>query len=153
MYLLFNTDLPQYSSLSKTLLTGFEVIIGDRNTEDLERSHSVLGPAWFSAYCIIILFFALNIFISIIVESFEIVKQEAKDSPENFDFLEHVWVKLKDLLTRKSSKEQMLTPSDYKDHLSIFSERINRLCNYTLRVNVSNYYYLKIHNEFFNILP
>jgi hypothetical protein len=57
--------------------SAFEIMIGKFSALPFVQSNSILGPIIVSAYNSVILFFALNIFISIIIDSFEKVRAEA----------------------------------------------------------------------------
>ena len=70
-YLIFNVHLNGYSSLTKSMGTAFCVMMGKFDVTPYTLASPVLGPLIFSLYNIVILFFALNIFISIIIESFD----------------------------------------------------------------------------------
>jgi polycystin 1L2 len=90
MYLIFNQNLEGYLSLTKSMQSALEIMIGKLSGTQFLQSNSLLGPVILSAYNTVILFFALNIFISIIIESFDKVRREAKIDPDKFGFLGHI---------------------------------------------------------------
>jgi hypothetical protein len=91
MYLIFNQNLEDYSSLIKSMASAFEIMIGKFSAlQFMQSNYFILGPIIVSAYNSVILLFALNIFISIIIDSFDKVRAEAKIDPEKFGFLNHI---------------------------------------------------------------
>ena len=135
MYLIFNKTMEGFSSLTHAMATAFEIMIGKSSAEDFITDSPILGPLIYSAYNIVIIFFALNIFISIITNAFSSVRLEAKTNPHEFDFYEHVRFKLKRLFRKKSPLDDLLPPSKYRDHLSILPSRIDGIVNIIIRVN------------------
>ncbi len=120
-----------YSSLIKSMESAFEIMIGKFSALPFVQSNSILGPLIVSAYNSVILFFALNIFISIIIDSFEKVRAEAKIDPEKFGFLNHIVDKFRRLFRKKDNKSAYI---DYKSHLDILPSRIDNIIDYLIRV-------------------
>ena len=124
-----------FSSLTQAMTGAFEIMIGKSYAEDFMTNSPTLGPLIYSAYNIVIIFFALNIFISIITNAFSSVRLEAKTNPHGFDFYEHVKFKLKRLFRKKSPLDDLQPPCKYRDHLSILPSRIDGIVNIIFRVN------------------
>jgi len=133
MYILFNNNLSGYISLTKSMSTAFEIMLGKFDVTQYQMANSILGPIVFSAYNAVILFFALNIFISIIIESFDKVRMDAKNNPNKFGFLDHIVTKIKKLFRKK---EHLPSHQDYKNHLSVFSNHVDKLIHYLIKVNL-----------------
>jgi polycystin 1L2 len=131
MYLIFNQNLEGYSSLIKSMESAFEIMIGKFSALPFMQSNSILGPIIVSAYNSVILFFALNIFISIIIDSFDKVRGEAKLDPEKFGFLNHILDKFKCLFRKKDNNSAYI---EYKSHLDILPSRIDNVIDYLIRV-------------------
>jgi hypothetical protein len=132
MYLIFNQNLEGYSSLIKSMASAFEIMIGKFSALPfMQSNYFILGPIIVSAYNSVILFFALNIFISIIIDSFEKVRAEAKIDPEKFGFLNHILDKFKCLFRKKKNGS---TYKDYKSHMDILPSRIDNVIDYLIRV-------------------
>ena len=91
----------------------------------------ILGPLIFSAYNIIILYFALNIFVSIIIASFDQVRMDAKKNPDKYGFLGHVIYRFKKLFQKKNNAP---SHEDYKSHLDVFTNRVDKLIAYLIKV-------------------
>jgi hypothetical protein len=132
MYLIFNQNLEDYSSLIKSMASAFEIMIGKFSAlQFMQSNYFILGPIIVSAYNSVILFFALNIFISIIIDSFDKVRAEAKIDPEKFGFLNHILDKFKCLFRKKINGS---TYKDYKSHMDILPSRIDNVIDYLIRV-------------------
>jgi len=139
MYLLFNVNLEGYLSIIKSMESAFEIMIGKLSATQFLESNSILGPIIVSAYNSVILFFALNIFISIIIDSFEKVRNEAKLNPDKFGFLNHIIGKFKKLFSKNSNRNGM-TYTNYKSHLQILPGQVDKLVDYLIRVNYLVYF-------------
>ena len=124
MYLIFNQNLGGYLSITKSMQSALEIMIGKLSATQFLQSNSILGPIIISAYCSVILFFALNIFISIILESFDNVRREAKIDPDKFGFMGHVLEKLRNFI-KKSDKS---TPStDYLTPFDLLPKQVDQI--------------------------
>jgi hypothetical protein len=120
-------------------------MLGKVESNEIQKGDlKYLGPTVFSAYNVVMIFFILNIYISIITDSFDNVRYEAKTYPDRFDFMEYSLNKIKKLF-KLNSKEKKLE-SKYvacKD----FSHTIDRLTNYLIRVNKLMFYIFLIGNK------
>jgi len=61
------------------------------------------------------------------------VRDEANQNPDHFDFMSHAFKRFNSFFSKSLNKESQKRPI-YRDHLSVFPVRINRLINYTFRV-------------------
>ena len=131
MYLVYGDNLRSYSSLKASMATAFQVMLGKFDVNQMNSAHATLGPLIFSAYNVVIIFFALNIFISIILEAFEKVRVDGKSKADKFDIFEHVWGKMK-LKFGKKSKE-----IECKDIWKRFSLQVDHLNKIIVRVGIN----------------
>jgi hypothetical protein len=84
MYFIFNKDLREYASPIKSMESGFLTILGKFDAKQfLYGTSTILGPCVFASYNIVMLTFVINIFVSIITDSFDKIRHDAKDHPEN----------------------------------------------------------------------
>jgi len=133
MYLIFNSSMEGYLSFTKSMESAFEIMIGKLSAKDFLQSNPILGPIIVSAYNTVILFFALNIFISIIIESFENVRLDAKLNPDKYGFLDHILDKFRRLFRKKSTTTQN-SSSKYKTHLEILPNQVEKIINLLIKV-------------------
>ena len=134
MYLIYGPQIKNYSSLMHSMETAFQIMVGKIQTSEAMMCQPILTPIIMAAYNLAIIYFSLNIFVSIIIEAFDRVRTEAKNNPNQFDFYTHVADKLKKSFRRNSSLLVRANHMEYKDYLSILSNRVNTIMNYILRV-------------------
>ena len=132
MYLVFNERLSGYSSFTNSMETAFCVMLGKFDAIQYVLANSILGPLIFSAYNIVILYFTLNIFIAIIVESFNKTRLDSIKNPEKFGFTDYIITKLKNKLRKKDT---LPSSEEYKSHLDVFSTRVDELIAYFIKVS------------------
>ena len=135
MFLIFGSQLRGYSSFIKTMESAFLIMLGKSDASEFIQTYPILGPIIYSSYNVIILCFALNIFITIITDAFDELREQSKEKPNEFDLKRFIVLKLKKLISRKPSYEHLPSPEKYKEHLSIFPEYIERINEYLFRVN------------------
>jgi polycystin 1L2 len=136
MYLIYGSDIEGYETLVASMSSAFSMMLGKFDAESIVRANSSIGPIAFSMYNIVMICFTLNIFISIIIEAFDHVRHEAKNNPDQFDFMNHTIKRFKKLFKKSSSNNAEHNKQVYRDHLSVFPNRINKLINFTYRVNL-----------------
>jgi len=131
MHAIYVTDLEGYSTLIKSAESAFKMMLGKFDATQFVKSTNILAPVVFSLYNIVILCFALNIFISIITDAFDKIRNEAKMKPFEFDLIRHIRTKLKRYFESGSFQE---TNFMYKKHHIMFPTQVNRLISYISRV-------------------
>jgi polycystin 1L2 len=134
MHLIYGPHIEGYATLLKSAETAFQIMLGKINTSDAMMSNPHLTPFLIAAYNMAIIYFSLNIFVSIIIEAFDKVRAAEEENPNEFDFYTHVTHKFNGLFRKNSPSENLPKPYEYKDHLNILPRRINYLINYVLRV-------------------
>jgi hypothetical protein len=140
MYLIYGSDIEGYETLTASMSSAFSMMLGKFDALSIVRADKYIGPLAFSLYNIVMICFTLNIFVSIIIESFGQVRHEARENPDEFDFMNHAIKRFKKLFGKSSSNIAEQNKQVYRDHLSVFPNRINKLINFTYRVKkfVSN---------------
>lgn len=73
-YLVFSTDLYMFHSVMSTVETLISVMLGKFSYERLLVTNRILAPLMFFFYSVLVVFVLINMFISIIIENFNIVK-------------------------------------------------------------------------------
>ena len=74
-------------------LTLFNIILGEFNFYEMQAAHATLGPIFFILYIFFVFFIMLNMFIAILNETYEEVKETAVNEMPTYtivDFLKHV---------------------------------------------------------------
>ena len=75
-YLLFGTQIFDYSSLYHTIFALIRTILGDFDFTKLEKANYVFGPIYFLCFVFFVFFVLLNMFLAILSDSFGEVKAE-----------------------------------------------------------------------------
>jgi polycystin 1L2 len=132
MYLIYNNNLNEYASLSKSMGSAFQTILGKFDAKQfLFGSSTILGPFVFASYNIVMLTFVMNIFVSIITDSFDKIRHECKDHPEKYDvdIFKYLYLKWRELLLKRNSKRKpFVGRNDYnEDYINNFHIQTNRL--------------------------
>ena len=135
MYLVYGSHLQGYSSFIKSMEDAFLIMLGKANAADFINEYPILGPIIYSSYNVIMLCFTLNIFISIITDAFDELREEAKQKPNDFDLVNFVLLEVKSFFLKESSLDNLPPASNYKDHINVLPEHINRMNEYLVRVN------------------
>jgi hypothetical protein len=107
-YLLFVSKIWTCSTLLNTAQMLFQMMSMKYDTRELQTTAPALGPLCFSLFIILVVFVCMNMFITIIIDSFRIVREHTKTNHnEDYEVLRFMigrfqrWIGKKDyLLTR-----------------------------------------------------
>ncbi|XP_061130484.1 polycystin-2 [Syngnathus typhle] len=75
-YLLFGTQVDDFSSLQSSIFTQFRIILGDFEFSEIEEANPVLGPVYFTTFVFFIFFILMNMFLAIINDTYSEVKAD-----------------------------------------------------------------------------
>uniref|UniRef100_A0A8D2J050 Polycystin 2 like 1, transient receptor potential cation channel n=1 Tax=Varanus komodoensis TaxID=61221 RepID=A0A8D2J050_VARKO len=75
-YLLFGTQVENFSTFVKCIFTQFRIILGDFDYNAIDNANRVLGPIYFVTYVFFVFFVLLNMFLAIINDTYSEVKEE-----------------------------------------------------------------------------
>ncbi|KPM02768.1 polycystin-2-like protein, partial [Sarcoptes scabiei] len=81
-YLLFGTQVKDYSSFGTAVFTLLRLILGDFDFQSIENANRVLGPIFFLSYIFFVFFVLMNMFLAIINDTYAEVKSELKEDNE-----------------------------------------------------------------------
>ncbi|XP_060028247.1 polycystin-2-like protein 1 [Erinaceus europaeus] len=107
-YLLFGTQVENFSTFIKCIFTQFRIILGDFDYNAIDNANRVLGPVYFVTYVFFVFFVLLNMFLAIINDTYSEVKEELagqKDELQLSDLLKQGYNKT--LLRLRLRKEQV----------------------------------------------
>ncbi|XP_032986634.1 polycystic kidney disease 2-like 1 protein isoform X2 [Rhinolophus ferrumequinum] len=107
-YLLFGTQVENFSTFIKCIFTQFRIILGDFDYNAIDNANRILGPAYFVTYVFFVFFVLLNMFLAIINDTYSEVKEELagqKDELQLSDLLKQSYNKT--LLRLRLRKEQV----------------------------------------------
>ncbi|XP_074131507.1 LOW QUALITY PROTEIN: polycystin-2 [Sminthopsis crassicaudata] len=75
-YLVFGTQVDDFSTFQECIFTQFRIILGDFNFTQLEEANRVLGPIYFTTFVFFTFFILLNMFLAIINDTYSEVKSD-----------------------------------------------------------------------------
>ncbi|XP_069755503.1 polycystin-2-like protein 1 [Narcine bancroftii] len=75
-YLLFGTQVENFSTFLKCIFTQFRIILGDFNFDEIDNANRILGPIYFVTYVFFVFFILLNMFLAIINDTYSEVKAD-----------------------------------------------------------------------------
>ncbi|XP_045363341.2 polycystin-2-like protein 1 isoform X2 [Camelus bactrianus] len=107
-YLLFGTQVENFSTFIKCIFTQFRIILGDFDYNAIDNANRILGPAYFVTYVFFVFFVLLNMFLAIINDTYSEVKEELAGQKEELqlsDLLKQGYHKT--LLRLRLRKEQV----------------------------------------------
>nr|XP_034376223.1 polycystic kidney disease 2-like 1 protein [Arvicanthis niloticus] len=95
-YLLFGTQVENFSTFVKCIFTQFRIILGDFDYNAIDNANRILGPVYFVTYVFFVFFVLLNMFLAIINDTYSEVKEELAGQKDQFQ--------LSDLLKQSYNK-------------------------------------------------
>uniref|UniRef100_A0A8C4PKZ8 Polycystin-2-like protein 1 n=1 Tax=Equus asinus asinus TaxID=83772 RepID=A0A8C4PKZ8_EQUAS len=107
-YLLFGTQVENFSTFIKCIFTQFRIILGDFDYNAIDNANRILGPVYFVTYVFFVFFVLLNMFLAIINDTYSEVKEELagqKDELQLSDLLKQSYNKT--LLRLRLRKERV----------------------------------------------
>ncbi|XP_066430192.1 polycystin-2 isoform X1 [Eleutherodactylus coqui] len=75
-YLVFGTQVDDFSSFQDCIFTQFRIILGDFNFTEIEEANRILGPIYFTSFVFFMFFILLNMFLAIICDTYSEVKTD-----------------------------------------------------------------------------
>jgi len=88
-YLLFGTQVEDFSSFSNAIFTLLRTILGDFNFHEIEAANRILGPIFFLSYVFFVFFVLLNMFLAIINDTYSEVKAEIAAQKNDFEIADY----------------------------------------------------------------
>jgi len=106
-FLLFGTQVKDFSTVGDSFFTLFRIILGDFDFEAIENANRILGPFYFLVFVFFVFFVLLNMFLAIINDTYGAVKDELAERKNEFeisDYFKKGYMKMKDKLSFKREK-------------------------------------------------
>ncbi|XP_030068239.1 polycystin-2-like protein 2 [Microcaecilia unicolor] len=84
-YLIFGSQVDEFSSFPNCIFTQFRIILGDFNFENIEQANRILGPVYFITFVFFVFFVLLNMFLAIINDTYSEVKADFSLHKNDFE--------------------------------------------------------------------
>lgn len=75
-FLLFNSQIKEWSTLSKSINECFEILMGEFDFTEMYVVHPFAASLWFWAYMMLVLLITLSMLLAVILETYSVVKVE-----------------------------------------------------------------------------
>lgn len=105
IYILLNSQTYEFSSINRSMETCFQIILGKFNSNTFILSNSVLTPILFAFYNVVMLFVMMNIFVSILMEHYNLTRGDENLKKEDPRLFNYVMSKIKPLIFWKKDKK------------------------------------------------
>ncbi len=107
-YLLFGSQIFDYSSISNAMFALFRTILGDFDFIGLQTAAPTLGPIFFISYIFFVFFVLINMFLAIINDTYAGVKGEISEGGTDAHFAAYFKKGYDSLLTKMHLKKEKL---------------------------------------------
>lgn len=106
-YLIFGTQVRDFSTYLDSIFTLFRIILGDFNFREIEDANRYLGPIFFITYVFFVFFVLINMFLAIINDTYAEVKSDLAQQENEFaigDYFKKGYDKMMSKLSFKREK-------------------------------------------------
>jgi polycystin 2 len=106
-YLIFGTQVQDFSTYMDSIFTLFRIILGDFNFKEIEDANRILGPIFFITYVFFVFFVLINMFLAIINDTYAEVKADLESKESEFeigDYFKKGYDKMMNKLSFKREK-------------------------------------------------
>jgi polycystin 1L2 len=150
MFLAFQRQLMNYSTLPKAAATSFQIMVGKFDARSLYEADKYLGTIIIASYNFVIIFFMLNVFLSIIGAAFEVTRANEKEKNEQaeydiFDFLSyHIRKFLNwniDHELKEERHQELNRNKKYIEYIHFFPDVVDELIYKLTKVTISFLYF------------
>ncbi|XP_069123530.1 polycystin-2-like isoform X2 [Argopecten irradians] len=129
-YLLFGTQVKDFSNFQNSFFTLFRIILGDFDFHQLEAANRILGPIFFMLFVFFVFFVLINMFLAIINDTYSEVKGDMANQKNEFemgDYFKRGYMKMVEKINFKRDKivdiQEALKSADInQDHRLEFDE-------------------------------
>jgi len=106
-YLIFGTQVKDFSTYMDSVYTLFRIILGDFNFREIQDANRILGPIFFITYVFFVFFVLINMFLAIINDTYAEVKSDLAQQESEFeigDYFKRGYDKMMSKLSFKREK-------------------------------------------------
>ncbi|CAG5115064.1 unnamed protein product [Candidula unifasciata] len=107
-YLLFGTQVKDFSSFQNAFFTLFRIILGDFDFNQLEQANRILGPIFFMLFVFFVFFVLINMFLAIINDTYSEVKSDMANAKNDFEIADYFKKGYLNLLSKLNIKREKI---------------------------------------------
>ncbi|XP_067858771.1 polycystin-2-like protein 1 [Heptranchias perlo] len=108
-YLLFGTQVANFSTFLKCIFTQFRIILGDFNFDEIDNANRILGPIYFVTYVFFVFFVLLNMFLAIINDTYSEVKADLSTQKDGLQITDIIKQGYNKALTKMKLKKERIS--------------------------------------------
>ena len=123
-YAMFGAILPEYRSFLSTIETLFNTVMGAFDFEVIRENNRILGPTIFFSFMMIMVMILLNVFLTILMDSYAEVQEDQHLTSEDSEVVEMIIKRFKNFFLR-ADKVDILANTDVASRESSNSNSAN----------------------------
>jgi hypothetical protein len=141
-YLLLNTEAKGFSSIFASMESCFQIILGKFNSNAFVDSKSFLSEPMFVAYNVIILFIMVNLLVSILVNGFDLARNDNDLSQDDVDILSYIVAEISSLYpfsgrSKRNDKRKNEKKLIFADSIQTFEKSV---CKFLIMFKKVSFY-------------
>lgn len=132
-YIVLGTRMAEFSTFVTAAETAFDMARGQFKFDDIAMASPVVGPFVFFVFALVTSVILLNIFVTLIISSFQSVKEDVEKQCNDFEMVSYVGKKFKGFLGLASTTElepDVSKPPTLESQITNFPEKVDRLLFY-----------------------
>ena len=139
MYLIFNENSPQFSTVVKTMETCFQMVLGKFEVDVMIKSNALFGTALFVLYNLVVVCVLMSMFLTIIADNYsEIAKDEnlslEEEDPDLFEYLKEKVSFLIPSSLKPGERQESYNRGTLKAPSEDFPQKVHKLVQYVHKV-------------------
>lgn len=133
MYLMFVERLSSFSSVLSSMEASFEIMLGGFYVSPLIKDYPLIGSLIYVLFNVFVVFLLLNIFISIVCDSFRTVSEDLHNRENELEMFDYLSEKLKAVLgvggrnKREKSCGREVSAEAYVDYADYLPSKVNQI--------------------------
>ena len=142
IYLIFNDKSIQFATILSCMETLFQLILGKFQVSSMISAHAFFGSLFYVAYNIMIVFLLINIFVSILIDNYNLIRKNDEldiHDPNVFEYIKSVIYSRLGFNKKHTKNKKILV---YVDTLSSFSKTVDKFINKLNMVKFDLYIYI-----------
>ncbi|KAK8779497.1 hypothetical protein V5799_019173 [Amblyomma americanum] len=132
-YILLGTKMAEFSTFVTAAETAFDMARGQFKFDDIAMASPVVGPFVFFVFALVTSVILLNIFVTLIISSFQSVKEDVEKQCNDFEMVSYMGKKFKGFLglaTADLEPDEASKPPTLEAQITNFPEKVDRLLFY-----------------------
>ncbi len=129
-YLFFNETVSSYASIVKSMETSFQIMLGKFEVTSLLNANAFFGPILFIFYNLMVVILLLNMFVSIICDSFASVSKTINTTSNEIELVDYIKERVSTMIGLKTKKVHNIgnlhANEGYVDNVRYLSRRMEK---------------------------